>query len=106
MRMRRTTQPHPLFFAENATVMTELHEAASTGDLLRLEEALKAGQNPNEPDSHWGGRTPLHVACSLGHKKCVYVLLQAGGNPNALTDTGWTPAHFACEGGKRYTVIV
>ena len=81
--------------------MTEVHEAASIGDLLKLEEAIKKGQDLNEPDIYWGGRTALHVACASGYKKCVYVLLQAGCNPNAKTDVGWTPAHFACEGGTK-----
>ena len=47
-------------------VMTELHEAASLGDLERLEEALKKGLSPNEPDPEWGNRTPLHIAASKG----------------------------------------
>ena len=79
--------------------MSELHEAASVGDLDWLESALKKGANPNEPDSEWGGRTPLHVACSGGHKRCVQALLKGGADPNARTDCGWTPAHAACEAG-------
>ena len=80
--------------------MSELHEAASTGDLLRLEDALRRGLSPNEPDADWAGRTPLHIACAAGHKKCVYVLLKEGADPNAVTEYGWTAAHFACEGGE------
>ena len=80
--------------------MSELHEAASTGDLLRLEDALRRGLNPDEPDVEWSSRTPLHVASAAGHKKCVFVLLQEGADPNAQTDYGWTAAHFACEAGK------
>uniref|UniRef100_A0A1X7T5Y9 Uncharacterized protein n=1 Tax=Amphimedon queenslandica TaxID=400682 RepID=A0A1X7T5Y9_AMPQE len=80
--------------------MTQLHEASSVGDLPSLEEGLKAGLDPNEPDIHWGSRTPLHVACASGHKKIVYVLLQAGAFPDSLTNVGWTPAHFAAEGGN------
>ena len=83
-----------------ALKMTQLHEASSIGDLVSLEEGLKAGLDPSEPDNHWGDRAPLHVACASGHKKIVYLLLQSGANPNSLTNTGWTPAHFACEGGK------
>lgn len=49
------------------TVMTELHEATSLGDLERVEEALKRGLNPNEPDSEWADRTPLHIAASNGY---------------------------------------
>lgn len=80
--------------------MSELHEAASTGDLLRLEDALRRGLSPNEPDADWAGRTPLHIACAAGHKKCVFVLLKEGADPNAVTEYGWTAAHFACEGGE------
>lgn len=80
--------------------MSELHEAASTGDLQTLEDQLKKGLDPNEPDPEYGGRTPLHIACSRGHKKCVHVLLTAGAKVNAVTDTGWTPAHCACETGQ------
>ncbi len=79
--------------------MTEIHEAASNADLLKLEEAIKQGHDPDEPDLDWGRRTPLHVACAVGSKKCVYVLLTKGCSPNAKTDCGWTPAHFACEAG-------
>ena len=80
--------------------MSDLHEAASVGDLLKLEDAIKKGLDPDEADIDWGKRTPLHIACEFGHKKCVYVLLEtAGCKPNAKTETGRTPAHFACEGG-------
>ena len=52
--------------------MTELHEATSLGDLERVEEVLKGGLNPNEPDSEWADRTPLHIAASNGY--IVYLL--------------------------------
>ena len=80
--------------------MSELHEAASTGDLVRVEDALKRGLSPDEPDIDWSGRTPLHIACAAGHKKCVYVLLKEGADPNAVTEYGWTAAHFSCEAGE------
>lgn len=79
--------------------MTLVHEAVSNGDLLQLEEALKQDQNPDEQDIDWENRTPLHIACSVGSKKCAYILITKGCNPNAKADTGFTPAHFACEGG-------
>ena len=64
--------------------MTELHEAASLGDLERVEDALRRGLNPNETDPEWSDRTPLHIAASKGyihHSKHVFLppsrLLQA-----------------------------
>ena len=80
--------------------MSDLHESASTGDLEALEEGLKRGLDPSEPDPEWGGKTPLHIASARGHKKCVFVLIRAGSEVNARTDTGWTPAHSACETGQ------
>lgn len=85
--------------------MSELHEAAFSGNLAELEACLKKGSDPNQPDPEWGGRTPLHIACAQGHKKCAYVLINAGAKVNGVTDTGWTPAHSACETGKvRYVI--
>ena len=80
--------------------MSELHEAASTGDLQTLEDHLSKGLDPSEPDPEWGGRTPLHIACGGGHKRCVHALLMAGAKVNAITDAGWTPAHYACVMGQ------
>lgn len=80
--------------------MSELHEAASTGDAQTLEDQLRKGLDPNEPDPEYGGKTPLHIACTRGDKRCVYVLLTAGAKVNATTDAGWTPAHCACETGQ------
>ena len=47
-------------------IMTELHEAASVGDFVRVEEALKRALDPNETDPEWDDRTPLHIAASKG----------------------------------------
>lgn len=80
--------------------MSELHEAASTGDLNSLEDYLNKGLDPNEPDPEWGGRTPLHIAAAAGHKRCVNALLMAGASVNVTTESGWTPAHCACETGQ------
>lgn len=80
--------------------MSELHEAAFSGCLEIVEMCLERGLNPSEPDPEWGSRTPLHVASSQGHRKCLFLLLSSGAKVNAVTDSGWTAAHFACETGQ------
>lgn len=80
--------------------MSELHEAAFEGSLDVVEHCLEKGHNPSEPDQGWGSRTPLHLACGQGHVKCVLALLNAGASVNAVTDVGWSPAHYACETGQ------
>ena len=47
--------------------MTELHEAAATGEHQTLEYLLLAGDiDPDSEDWDWGKRTPLHVAAAAG----------------------------------------
>ena len=52
-------------------IMTELHEAASVGDFVRVEEALNRSLDPNETDPEWDDRTPLHIAASKGYISSV-----------------------------------
>ena len=80
--------------------MSELHEAAYAGNLETVEDCLERGLNPGEPDPEWGGKSPLHIASSRGYRKCVLVLLAAGADVNAASETGWTSGHFACETGQ------
>ena len=80
--------------------MGELHEAAYSGELSTLRECLRAGFKADEPDPEWGGKTPLHIACARGRTSCVSLLLDCGADVNALTDYGWSAAHYACETGQ------
>lgn len=83
-------------------IMSELHEAAFGGNQEVLEECIHKGINPSQPDPGWGMKTPLHIASAQGHKSCVYYLLNSGARVNAVTDSGWTPGHSACETGQVY----
>ena len=87
------------------SVMSELHEAAFSGNLEALKECLQTDFNASEPDPGWGGRAPLHIASGQGHLDCVTLLLDAGAQVNAVTDAGWTPAHYACETGQVNAII-
>ena len=80
--------------------MSELHEAAYSGNIAAIKECLRTGFNVNEGDLEWGNKTPLHIASSEGHAGCVTLLLESGAKVDAVTDSGWTPAHFACETGQ------
>lgn len=79
----------------------EIHEAAASGDYDSLEEYLKSGKfDVNLKDEEWNNRTALHWACAKGYVECIRLLLDNGAQGTAVTDTGWTPAHFAAEAGK------
>jgi cytohesin len=76
---------------------TDLHSAASAGDVERVRELLKKGANPNVRDEF--GYTPLHWAAYEGHVDVVKLLLKHGANLNARDEDGWTPLHRAASRG-------
>ncbi len=77
---------------------TDLHKAASAGDVERVKELLKKGANPNTKDID--GQTPLHMAASGGHFDVVKLLLEHGADPNVQDKDGATPLHKAASGGQ------
>ena len=90
-----------MIFMTKWWVMSQLHEAASLDDADSIKSGIRQGLDLNERDSEWGGRTPLHVACSLGHADCVEVLLDKGANVDIKREVdGWTPLHCSCERGE------
>ncbi|XP_072170443.1 ankyrin repeat domain-containing protein 66-like [Diadema setosum] len=81
--------------------MTELHEAAASGDSDHIESLLATGKyDINGPDLEWNSRCPLHWAAIRGHSESIRLLASYGARLDAVTDTGWSAAHFACEQGK------
>ncbi|KAJ1495332.1 ankyrin repeat-containing domain protein, partial [Baffinella frigidus] len=44
--------------------------------------------------------TPLMCAVSQGNKQVAQLLLGARANVNAQTENGWTPLHYAINGGR------
>lgn len=69
---------------------TPLHLARSPATAHLL---LASGADVNDPG--WKEATPLHMAVQNGYDEVANVLLEAGADPNARTDLGFTPLHFA-----------
>lgn len=86
------------------TFAADIHEAAKNGNLIRIEEILKA--NPdlvNEKDTAQGG-TPLHYASGFGQIVVVKFLIERGADVNIHSKNGSTPLHVAVE--QDFTEIV
>lgn len=68
---------------------TPLIEAASEGNLEKVNELLNAGENPNEYNEF--GASPLLLAVDNEDMEMIELLLQNGADPNLQDDFGWTP---------------
>lgn len=82
--------------------MTGIHEAALTGDVESVREALARGEDVNAVSAD--GETPLHVACTYAHDECVAALLAAGARTDAPDATGTTALHLTCLLGHASTL--
>lgn len=72
---------------------TDLHYAASHGNVRRIQEIIhKSGViNLNKKDYY--GKTPLYWAAYKGHKLCMEELLKFGAKVNTQCRHGGTPLH-------------
>ncbi|XP_071447602.1 L-asparaginase [Hetaerina americana] len=75
----------------------KLCEAASHGDLMRLNSYKIAGGDLRQPDH--SGRTALHMAMLHGHEECVRYLAQEGCDRTAKDIMGLTPEDYAARVG-------
>ena len=76
-----------------------LHEAASSGSIVVLEKIVSylplEGLSLEDKDPL--GRTSLHLAALTGNSSLVGLLLTAGSNKDAITNTGDTPLDLALD---------
>lgn len=78
---------------------TPLHMAADYGTPDTIRALIRSGAYVNARDYINYGATPLHWAAD-GNLDNIHALLDAGANPNARTDSGITPLHFAARHGS------
>jgi ankyrin repeat protein len=72
-------------------------EAAFDGDFEELRNWIQKGYHIESVDGR--KHTALSEAASQGHEDIVLFLLDAGANPNALSDTGRSPMWRAAFNG-------
>ncbi len=78
---------------------SEIHDAAKTGNVTKMQHLLMEGNATNEADEQ--GNLPLHYAAANGHTTIIKLLTDHGINLDA-TDTlrGWTALQIAAVAGK------
>jgi hypothetical protein len=73
--------------------------AARTGVPAAVKTLLAHGADVNAKES-WRGQTALMWAAAEGHAETIELLLEAGAQVNARSNTGWTAMLFAAREGK------
>ncbi|KAK2562228.1 Ankyrin repeat domain-containing protein 13D [Acropora cervicornis] len=68
-------------------------------DAASLEEELALNRHNKEALDR-RGRTPLHLAVTLGYVDCVKCLLNGGCDANAINNDGWNVSHEAVSTGN------
>jgi ankyrin repeat protein len=82
----------------------EIHDAATSGDLAKVQALLKDNPQLVFSKDDQTGWTPLHSAAAGGHKDIAELLLANKADVNAKSNDGVTPLHLAA--AKGYADIV
>jgi hypothetical protein len=86
-------------------LVRSLHNAAQEGDVLKIQEILNQGVNPNstrdrtEVVDYAITITPLYWAAEHGHREAVNLLLTHGANVNSHCGVSRTPLYMAVMNG-------
>ncbi|CAB3997813.1 ankyrin repeat domain-containing 13C-like [Paramuricea clavata] len=78
-----------------------LHRAVFEGNLRKVSSLLR-DHDIGQKDCH--GNTPLHLAIMLGHKECVFLLLEKNAPVKVKNEAGWSPLAEAISWGSRSIV--
>lgn len=83
-------------------VQNALWDAAISGDLEALEQAINDGGDVNALDVRRSrnGRRPLNWAAWYNHAEAITLLLDSGAEIDGMNITGFTPIHHAAEAGS------
>ncbi|KAK3419797.1 hypothetical protein EUGRSUZ_G00560 [Eucalyptus grandis] len=92
------------FFTDAGHEHDDLHllTVASTGNAAILEKLLKAKLDPDVGNLE--GKTSLHIAASLGHEDCVWLLLKNGCNMH-LRDRNGNNALWHAISSKQHSIF-
>lgn len=86
------SRAHPTPSAYTSTFATRISTKAAE-DTSTIETLLAHGATVHARDAE--GDTCLHYASAWGNLKAVRVLIQAGADPLARNNDGWTPEYYS-----------
>uniref|UniRef100_A0A3P9DIE1 Uncharacterized protein n=1 Tax=Maylandia zebra TaxID=106582 RepID=A0A3P9DIE1_9CICH len=97
---------------EDCTLEEQLLLHAKEGNCPQVQRLLQSRIHQNSSlnincrsrSKTCSGWTPLHLACSFGHRDVVEELLKAGADVNLQNNLGDTPLHKAAYAGRKVRI--
>jgi len=102
VRIENLSQPDQEFVTKRMPPGADIYDAASCGNLSRVEALLAAGASVSTKDDQ--GSCALHIACEKGTLPIVEVLLEAGADVNANDSFNRTP--LSCAAAEGHSDVV